>query len=212
MICAETTEGIDILLSLRYYARLRFIQQLLPLHPTRVVSVLAGGAESSLKEDDLLLQKPGAYGIMSCAAHTSTMTTLSFEHLASEHPDLSLVHCFPGLVKTPALTRFSSWWVNLLMGWILVPLLTPFTTTLEECSERTLFYLTSARFPSKNGSGGVARPEGVPVAKGEGAYAVGSTSETGEGKPMAGYRERGMADTIWAHTLDVFKSVEEKAK
>lgn len=140
------------------------------------------------------------------------MTSLSFEHLAKEHPEMSLVHEFPGLVKTKAVTSGFGPWVATFIEWVILPLITPFCTPIDEAGERTLFFLTSARYPPKEGFAGVARPDGLPVAAGEGAYLVGSTGETGAGKPMAGYRQRGLGETVWAHALKVFQAAEGKAK
>ena len=58
----ETIEGIDTVLSLRYYSRMRFAADLLPLLSTstcaRVISVFAPGREElSLKLDDLGLKE-----------------------------------------------------------------------------------------------------------------------------------------------------------
>src|SRR5436190_19104892 len=56
----ESAEGIDILSSLSYYARLRIIYNLLPLltasSNARVISVLAGGRERGLDINDLELR------------------------------------------------------------------------------------------------------------------------------------------------------------
>ncbi|KAL9125992.1 MAG: hypothetical protein Q9217_004887 [Psora testacea] len=211
----ETTEGLDALLSIRYYARMRFVQQLLPLHPKHILSILAATTEGTLIEDDLSLKDPKKYGILSCAAHSSTMASLSFEHLAKQYPDTAFVHSYPGIVKTKALISGFSWWTALLMKWIVLPLITPFTTKVEDCGQLCLFYLTSKRYPSLNGkkSGGgdgVDLPEGVEVAEGEGAYLVGAKGEIGAGKPMKGYRERGMGEKIWEHTENVFEEVGKK--
>ncbi|KAL8686246.1 MAG: hypothetical protein Q9218_007245, partial [Villophora microphyllina] len=85
---AETKEGLDTLLVLDYYGRLRFFQNLEPLlsqaTTPRVVSVLAGGQEGKLYEDDLSLEQN--FGFFSCLAHGTTMTSLVFETLAKEHP------------------------------------------------------------------------------------------------------------------------------
>ena len=216
----ETKEVLDALLSLRYYARLRFIQKLLPLHPNRVLSILAATNEGSLIEDDLSLVHN--YSIANCVNHSATMNSLAFEHLAKEYPEKSFVHAFPGIVKTPIYWKGLSWWVELIMTWIVAPLLTPFAVSVEECGERTCFYATSARYPprksatssSETRATGVARPEGVDVARGkvDGAYLLNWNGEVGEGKSMRGYRERGMGRVVWEHTVGVFEGVEGKTR
>ena len=199
------------MVALRCYARLRLIQQLLPLRPVRIVSVLAATTEGPLKEDDFALRDPGSYTFMRCAHHTTTLTSLAFEHLAKEHPDVSFVHMFPGMVKTPAFQRLNVF-VSFLFTWILLPLLTPWCVPLQESGERTLFYLTSARYAPKEGPAGVSRPEGVDSAKGDGAYLVGSKGDEGEGKPMAEYRQRGLGMTVWKHMEELFAEIENKSK
>lgn len=197
---------------------MRFIQHLLPLHPSRILSILAATNEGTLLEDDLDLKHN--YGIANCANHSATMTSLTFEHLAKQYPETSFVHAFPGIVKTSIFSKGFSWWVTLLMTWIISPLLTPFAVSVDECGERQLFHATSARYPPSKSAGsgsearaaGVARPEGVGVARGEGAYLVNWNGETGEGKCMRGYRGRGMGKRVWEHTLGVFEKVEGEGR
>jgi len=125
------------------------------------------------------------------------------------------VHAYPGLVKTAIFSKGFSWWVALLMTWIITPLLTPFAVSVEECGERQLFHATSARYPPRKSAtsgaearaAGVARPEGVEVAKADGAYLLNWNGEIGEGKCMKGYRERGMGKVVWEHTVSMFESV-----
>lgn len=101
------------------------------------------------------------------------------------------------------------------MTWIITPLLTPFAVSVEECGERQLFHATSARYPPRKSAtsgaearaAGVARPEGVEVAKADGAYLLNWNGEIGEGKCMKGYRERGMGKVVWEHTVSMFESV-----
>ncbi|KAL9100924.1 MAG: hypothetical protein Q9163_003760 [Psora crenata] len=212
----ETKEGLDALLSLRYYARMRFVQRLLPLHPKHILSVLAATTENKLIEEDLTLKDPKNYGIVACATHASTMTSLSFEHLAKHYPDTAFVHSYPGIVKTQAFTRGFPWWGQLLMKSVVMPILTPFATSVEECGQRCLFYLTSKRYPSwsgkqSGGGHGVNLPDGVEVAEGEGAYLVGATGQTGAGKPMNPYRERGMREKIWDHTERTLEDARKKS-
>ena len=108
------------------------------------------------------------------------------------------------------------------MTWIVAPLLTPFAVSVEECGERMCFYATSARYPPRKSAtsssearaAGVARPEGVDVARGkvDGAYLLNWNGEVGEGKCMRGYRARGMGRVVWEHTVGVFEGVEEKTR
>ena len=99
------------------------------------------------------------------------MTTVAFDHLAKENPDISFVHAHPGFVKTegqnfPGLFSLLVRTVMWIGGrWILVP--------EEESGERNLFYATSEIYPASQkakeakdsiggeGKGGEAQP-GVP--------------------------------------------------
>ncbi|KAL9635331.1 MAG: hypothetical protein Q9164_003526 [Protoblastenia rupestris] len=206
----ETKEGLDALLSVRYYARMRFIQRLLPLQPKHILSVGAATREDTLVEDDLSLKDPKNYGILSCVAHATTMMSLSLEHLAKEYPNTAFVHSYPGIVKTQGLVRGFPWWGQLLMKWVVIPLMTPFSTSVKDCGQLCLFYLTSKRYPSLNeksnaNGNGVDLVEGVKVAEGDGAYLVDATGEIGAGKPVKGYRERGMSEKIWEHTEQILE-------
>ncbi|KAL9597322.1 MAG: hypothetical protein Q9179_004308 [Wetmoreana sp. 5 TL-2023] len=209
----ETKEGLDTLLSLPYYSRLRFVHNLLPLlsraYFPHVVSVLAAGREGRIYEDDLSLKYN--YGVLACANHGTTMTSLVFEHLAKENSEVAFIHVYPGY---PLAYFFK---------YILQPLLTFFETPIDEVSERQVFHATSARYPSLSHSStssikdaGVALPQGVEAAegsngiKGSGAYLTSSDYEstgTGTGKLMTGYRERGLPEKIWRHTFHTFKEV-----
>ncbi|KAK2771648.1 hypothetical protein FQN52_005404 [Onygenales sp. PD_12] len=92
----ETPEGINHLFSLRYYARIRFIQNLLPLlststtsittpHHAHVISIFGG----PLHTTDLSPKSKSTYSILTCASHALAMTSLSMEHLAATHPSVS---------------------------------------------------------------------------------------------------------------------------
>ncbi len=106
------------------------------------------------------------------------------------------------------------------MQWVIVPLLTPIAVPVEEVGERQLFHATSARYPPRKSAGsgeearraGVARPQGVDVAKGDGAYLLNWNGETGEGKCMKGYRERGVGKKVWEHTLQIFDEAQGKTR
>jgi NAD(P)-dependent dehydrogenase (short-subunit alcohol dehydrogenase family) len=115
----ETAEGLEPSMT-RYYSRLRAAQGLLPLlnaaASPRVVSILAGGHEAKMNEEDLDLRKPGNYSIISAAVHSATMLTLAYEYLARENPRISFVHAFPRFVATPLFTRGSTGVLRLLMG------------------------------------------------------------------------------------------------
>jgi len=100
----ESPEGIDRRMAISYYARMRFALNLLPLlstsEPARVVSVLGPGNEGSLNMEDLGLKAPGSYGIITAVGHAITMTSLAFEHLSKQYPNIGWIHATPGFVVT----------------------------------------------------------------------------------------------------------------
>lgn len=94
----DTSEGLDPSMSTRYYSRLRAVQQLLPLlnnspNP-RIVSVLAGGMEGPLNEEDLDLKDSENWSYWNSSVHSTTMGTLALEKFAQENERLSIVHWY----------------------------------------------------------------------------------------------------------------------
>jgi hypothetical protein len=77
----ESVEGIDVPHALRYYSRLRFVYNLLPLlnasSSPRVVSILAGGKEIAVNFDDLEFRNN--FNGFQAAGNGATQTTLAFE-------------------------------------------------------------------------------------------------------------------------------------
>jgi NAD(P)-dependent dehydrogenase (short-subunit alcohol dehydrogenase family) len=211
----ETSEGIDKLFALRYYARMRFVQNLLPLleaaehQPGRVVSVLGGGFEGNIRADDLDLKHN--YNIVSCAMHSVTMTSLAMEHLAASHR-ASFVHVFPGLVGTNIYTNSFSPLLAAVYNYGAWPLMYPFSVDIEESGQRHLFHATSARY-----SDNIIKKSGVTSAHDEDRVAMGSDGVPGSGaylmnwkgetsaagKKMQKLRAQEMARKIWDHTTEL---------
>ncbi|KAI9847157.1 MAG: hypothetical protein M1837_003019 [Sclerophora amabilis] len=212
----ETSEGIDKLFALRYYSRMRFVQNLLPLleqaAPARVVSVFGGGFEYSINKDDLDLKHN--FSIVNCAKHSITMTSLGMEHLATSHPSLGFVHVYPGLVGTNIYSNSFKPPLSTLYNYVMWPMMWPFSVNLRESGERHLFHSTSARYPSN----GASSSQGVPVSDGS-QVAIGSRGEPGTGsylmnwkgetqvagKTMQQYRAEGMPEFVWKHTTDLLE-------
>ncbi|KAI6784039.1 short chain dehydrogenase/reductase family protein [Emericellopsis cladophorae] len=107
----ETAEGVEVTLSLRYYSRMMFILQLLPLlrqaKAARVISVLGGGLleRPSIDLDDLDLKKPGSFGAMQSQVLSATMNTAALERLAADSPSITFIHSCPGSVDTGNVRR-----------------------------------------------------------------------------------------------------------
>ncbi|KAB8203414.1 short chain dehydrogenase [Aspergillus parasiticus SU-1] len=213
----NTSEGLENNHALRYYSRMRFVHNLLPLlsaskAPARVVSVLAGGQEGKIEEDNLDLQK--SWTIMKAGMYAATLNSLAAEHLATLYPSISFVHVFPGIVRTPLMNRT----MGSIAGSIVSFLSRPMSISPQESGERHVFISTSAAYPP-------AAPEdptnaGVPLVEGV-KTSVASTGKIGGGsyilnydganaakeRLMSGYRAENFPKKIWAHTLETFKKV-----
>lgn len=213
----ETAEGLETNHALRYYSRMRFVENLLPLlsaskTPGRVVTVLAAGQEGKLDETNLDLQKKWTF--MSAASYAASMNSLAVEHLAKTHPSVSFVHIFPGVVRTPLMNNT----VGSIFGPVLTFLSRPMSMSEKESGERNLFVATSAAYPPASPADpskiGVPLPSGVQTG-------VASTGQVGGGsyllnydgadatpkKLMNEFREQDFASKVWDHTLTTFKKV-----
>ena len=137
------------------------------------------------------------------------MMTLAFEQLASQNPSIGFVHYFPGLVQTGLFTNSFSGVLGFLFRWVISPLLTPFTLSLDEAGERGLFYATSEKYPSKEAGieGAVEVSEGSNAEKGTGAYTLGWNGEpTPENRELLkNLRKKDAGEAVWMHTLEVFE-------
>jgi len=181
---------------------MRFIYNLLPLlneaQNPRVVSVLAGGGEGKIFPDDLKLEQN--YGFVNCATVSPTYMTLCMEKFAEENPKVSFVHYYPGLVKTPAMQiRGLGRIPQFLIDWVLLPLLTPMTVSIDETGERGLYHATSDRYPpAKSASGN----------PGSGFHGLNWNGEPASAeKVLQPLRENGMKEKIFEHTKAEFDRI-----
>jgi NAD(P)-dependent dehydrogenase (short-subunit alcohol dehydrogenase family) len=209
----ETSEGLDKLFALRYYARMRFTQNLLPLleasetEPGRVVSVLGGGFEGNIDTNNLDLKT--GYNIVSCAMHSVTMTSLAMEHLAAQHR-ASFVHVYPGLVGTNIYSNSFPPPLAAVYNYGMWPMMYPFSVNIDESGERHLFHSTSPRYSAKSQAQNAPLPDGLKVAVGSngtvgsGAYLMNWKGETSAGgKKMQSLRAQGAAQKVWEHTTSL---------
>ncbi|KAL4806823.1 hypothetical protein BDV18DRAFT_159992 [Aspergillus unguis] len=208
----ETPEGIDTLFSLRYYARMRFIQNLLPLlnspkpqssASSRIISVYGGGFEYSINPADLPLKH--TFSLINAYKHSITMTTLSMALLARRNPGVSFLHAYPGLVAgTNIYSNSFPGPVAAVYNYGFGPLMYPFSVGLGESGERHLFHLSSERYPCLKDAGGDEVARGVDGEKGSGAYLI---NWKGEIRPSSRvlneYRENGVDELVWRHTEEV---------
>ncbi|KAL3487618.1 hypothetical protein BJX62DRAFT_240886 [Aspergillus germanicus] len=207
----ETSEGLDKKLTLHYYARMRFISNLLPQliqagtwlnglvagksrGLASVVSVLEAGGEGPLILEDLPLKEN--YSLKNCAKHAITMTSLSLEELAKANPAISFVHTYPGVVRTGLLRDFNP--VTQFLMSVLLFIAKPWTVPLEECGERHVFAAT-----------GVPRARAISAGEGSGKpYLVSWDGEPRGNQNVLGlYREKNIGPVVWKHTQDVFRRI-----
>lgn len=139
-----TSEGLDSLLVLVYYGRMRMIQHLIDEQSMAsngtVVSILAGTKEGKIFEDDLALEKN--YSILRLRAQFASLTSVSLAGLAADHPEMAFLHIFPGRVKTGLMSRSvksTVFWI--LMAYIVEPIIFMGGITSAECGER-MFWMT----------------------------------------------------------------------
>lgn len=208
-------------MALAYYARARFIVNLLPLlreAPSlrRVVTVLAAGHEGPIHTDDFQSRQ---IPFSSVRGHNVSMTDMMLEHIAQRAPEVSFVHDYPGPVKSgfgretnSILMRIAITAFNLTGPLVYIP--------SRESGERHLFFATSSRYPPQSSAGvegatGVPVPSGVGVVSGTdgegcGVYAVNWDGESAGLKSpemLAKLRDENMAKQVWEHTAAEFKRI-----
>ncbi|KAJ6609595.1 hypothetical protein B0H10DRAFT_1813464 [Mycena sp. CBHHK59/15] len=180
----ETAEGLDRKLAVHYYGRWKFIRELLPAvraaqtagGDAKVMSVLAAGMGGAIDLGDLGLVK--TFSLANAAVAAPTYNDLMIQDFAAEDPAISFIHSYPGVVRTgimqasdSALIRASS---------ILMPILTPFSYSLEASGEHQLYALL------KSGPGAVR------------------TNAKGDDIGMKGYHGSEEArKKLWDHTVKV---------
>lgn len=203
-----------------YYARTRFVLNLLPLlrqasSLRRVVSVLVAGKEGPIYPDDFQARK---LSILKARAQIVSMTDLALEALAQRAPEVSFIHDFPATVKTGLGKDVSSVIVTIvrtvvfLFGWL-------FCIPIKESGERHLFLATSAKYPARVAdkpvtvvpmSAGGKIATGTDGIVGSGVYSIGWDGEATGAKVvgmLANLRQQGMGQQVWEHTLGEFKRI-----
>lgn len=207
-----------------YYARTRFISNLLPnlkqaAGLRRVVSVLAGGHEGPIDITDF---QGKTMSMLKIRGHLVSMTDMALETLAEQAPEVTFINDYPGAVKT-GIGRES----NTLLTWfmtIVLMIIGPLIyIPIRESGERHLFFATSAKYPPRvrsdaaaEASSGVPLSEGLEVASGtdgevgSGVYSIHWSGEHAGPKVvklLAGLREQGMAQKVWKHTVGEFDRI-----
>lgn len=208
----ETAEGVEISQSLGYYSRMLFVLHLLPLlgeaAAPRVVSVLGGGMErANIDLDDLDMKKPGSFNMMTAQMRYTTMNTVTLDKLASDNPNVTFIHSWPGWVNTGNVRRGTD--PNSIMAWVvwlfLEPLIRTFSFSDEESAQRHLFQSTSAAFGGR-GVPWTGKPgtnsHGKPA---DGLFIVNYKCDcTPNAKVVPVLREKAQ-ERIWDHTQEILR-------
>ncbi|PLB45811.1 hypothetical protein P170DRAFT_414366 [Aspergillus steynii IBT 23096] len=228
----ETTEGLDRKFALHYYARMRFVNRLMPLltaaadspvetatanaRISRVVSVLDPHVavrlcgSGALDYSDLSLKH--SFTLSRCGAHASLMGDFFLEGMAKRYVGTSFVHAYPSGVDTGLMREIPAGEV---LATVLRPFLSPFLVPIEESGERHLFAATSGRYPPK-ARGEIVEPGGDMASgsdglRGSGCYWVSWDGEVfPQNSKLDRMREQGAVEKVVQHTEEVFKRVCEE--
>ncbi|GAB7360563.1 hypothetical protein MBLNU230_g0448t1 [Neophaeotheca triangularis] len=219
----ETPEGLDHKMTVNFYARMRFIRNLMPEltaasragETSRCISVLAAGAEGDVNLHDLDLRRN--FTLHSCLAHCAVMTDFAVEELAKKHPGTSFSHSYPGTVKTGIANQLTGP-VRLAVK-VLYAVMTPWLLNVQESGVRHLFQITNQCYPSANGGVGVPIPEDLDVIigsngeKGSGGYLLDwDGKDIGDPNLLRKYREFDLGPKVMAHLDAMFEQAEAKMK
>lgn len=206
-------------MALMYYARTRFIVNLLPQVKKaeslrRVVTVAAGGKEGPVFPADF---QANNLSMLSFRPHATSMVTLSLLAIAKSAPEVSFVHVYPGFVKT-GMSRELTGIVPAITKVLLAPVMAMLQIPIEETGERQLYIATTARFPPRSSADGIFLGLG-PNAQ----VAVGADGQCGGGVYSIDYEaegtsqrvrdvleqlvQGGAAEKVWSHTEEEFERI-----
>lgn len=197
----ETSEGLDRMISLQYFSRIRLINNFLPLlhavvglELARVVSVLGAGNEGQIITDDIEITKD--YSLKVASNQSITMMSLSMEELAVSHPDISFLHVYPGVVRGTGITLGLGRGIATLGHLVMATVARPFTIGLEESGERHLYAATSDDFAPER-----KRPH-------QSVFRLGSNGEPcAYNAVLGGYKTDGTQERVWDLTDKVLRRV-----
>jgi len=188
----ETPEGLDRKLSLHYYTRQLLATSLLPLlqsaststnFGSRVLSILGTGNEGPITSSDFGLTKQ--YSLRAVANHAVSGTTLVFQHLSTQYPEIGWNHVNPGWVRT-----------NIgrdLPLWLKVPL---------KGLEAGFGWLSVPKEESEEGLGWIAMDQRW----GKGLNLVDWRGRDKDVRAKS-WNSEGLEEEVWEHTQKVFEEV-----
>ncbi|ROV94978.1 hypothetical protein VMCG_08366 [Cytospora schulzeri] len=205
IIRKQTDEGLHYPMALMYYARMRFIVNLLP----------------QLKKAQSLRRVITAnnIGILSFRPHATSMVTLKLLAIAKQAPNVSFIHDYPGFVNT-GMSRELTGIVPAITKVLFAPVMAIIKIPIDETGERQLYFATSARFPPRN-HGTATAESGDMIALGQVvSTAVGADGTPGGGvysidyeaegtservqRVLEGLKKDGTAEKVWKHIEDEF--------
>ncbi|KAG8162993.1 hypothetical protein KVR01_007471 [Diaporthe batatas] len=220
----QIDEGLHYPMALMYYARTRFIVNLLPQLKQaqslrRVVTVAADSKEGDIITTDW---QANNVGLLSFRPHATSMITLTLLAIARQAPSVSFVHEHPGFVNT-GMSRELPGIIPAISKVVWAPVMAMLKIPIDKAGERHLYLATSARFPprdlcddgmSTSDDSGEILPlgKGVRTAVGAsgspsgGVYSVDCEAEgTSERvqRVLEGLEKDGTADKVWKHVQRV---------
>ncbi|KAF8885863.1 hypothetical protein CPB84DRAFT_1787993 [Gymnopilus junonius] len=186
----ETHEGIDRKLAVHYYARWKFLHDLLPSlkaaegkgEKAAVVSVMAAGHGGKIDLDDLGLKK--GYSVSASMMTGPTYNDMMMESFAEQAPNITFIHTYPGFVRTPIGASSPSRALRIISH-VFFPLVWPISVSNIECGEYTWSSVTTT----------ATKP---------GAWRIGSRGEDlGKKNYFGGEVQR---KKVWEHTVEVIRA------
>jgi hypothetical protein len=200
------------------HGRTRFILNLLPLLQNatslrRVIRVGAASYEGVIDTENL-----SAIGlsVLAWRDHTASCQTLLMEEAARRAPEVSFIHCCPGVVKS-GITRELGPNLKIRLMYVVAGLLGPLIyTSPSECAERHVFLATSARYaPGKavvdvadvQLTGNEATARVINEGTDSRVYSVDAKGECSSAKVeqlLHGYRQDGTAAKVWEYVRQDF--------
>jgi NAD(P)-dependent dehydrogenase (short-subunit alcohol dehydrogenase family) len=216
----QTDEGLHYSMAVSYYARVRFLVNLLPQLKQasglrRVVHVGAGGKEGTVYPDDFEAKKLSP---MALRGHWASMLTVSLVAAAKDAPEVSFVHAYPSFVKT-GLSRELTGIGPAIAKILFNPIMSLVSIPIDETGERQAYFATSARFPPQsNDAVGVSPGQGIEIGvgadgkHGSGVYSINQKAEGTSPKTVDLVKEmgdQGIIDQVWTHTQEQFERISQ---